>query len=160
MAEPDRRLRFGRDDTGPVLEQMRALTGAGRGWINFEPEVPEDAEVPGVGLFSFMSARGPSIPLCTWVPEGPGRRQKRTPPTLGIQHPSGVRAAARLAERGLALPAGWRVTQDHPKRGLVVSVGGGPGEGAMLEWLLRAGELLSVVPPTGTWDAAVYFSGA
>jgi len=64
MAEPDRRLRFGRDDTAPVLDEMRAMTRAGRGWINFEPEVPEDAEVPGVGLFSFMSARGPSIPLC------------------------------------------------------------------------------------------------
>ncbi|HUZ43269.1 MAG TPA: hypothetical protein VMU63_02615 [Acidimicrobiales bacterium] len=179
MAEPDRRLHFGRDDTDPVLDEMRAMTRAGRGWINIEPEVPEDAEVPGVGLFSFMSARGPSIPLCTWVPEGQGRRQKRTPPSLGIQHPSGVKAAARLAERGLPLPAGWRVTQDHPKRGLVVSVadprplppgasafpgtgagGAGADEAAMLEWLLRAGELLSVVPPTGIWNAAVYFSGA
>ncbi|MHB1444164.1 MAG: hypothetical protein ACYCTI_01980 [Acidimicrobiales bacterium] len=163
MAEPDRRLHFGQDDTAPVLDEMRAMTRAARGWINFEPEVPEDSEVPGVGLFSFMSARGPSIPLCTWVPEGRGRREKRTPPSLGLQHPSGVRAAARLAERGLALPAGWRVTQDHPKRGLVVSVGAGPGgaeEAAMLEWLLRAAELLSVVPPTGMWDAAVYLSGA
>jgi len=69
-----------------------------------------------------------------------------------------VRAAARLAERGLPLPAGWRVTQDHPKRGLVVSAAA--DEAAMLEWLLRAGELLSVVVPTGIWDAAVYLSGA
>lgn len=163
MPEPDRRLHFGRDDTGPVLDQMRDMTTAGQGWINLEPEVPEDAEVPGVGLFSFMSARGPSIPLCTWVPEGRGRREKRRPPSLGVQHPSGVKAAARLAERGLPLPAGWRVTQDHPKRGLVVSAAtaeSGADEAAMLEWLLRAGELLSVVAPTGMWNAAVYLSGA
>ena len=146
---------------------MAELTGSGQGWINFEPEVPEDAEVPGPGLFSFMSARGPVVPLATWMPTRLTRRGRTVPATLGLQHPAGVRAAARLAESGLERPSGWRVTQDHPKRGLVVEVasagpgaGPGPEEAEVLEWLLRAAELLSMVPPTGWWTAAVYLSGA
>lgn len=173
MAEPDRRIRFHRSELGEVLAAMAELSGRGQGWINFEPEVPEDTEVPGPGLFSFMSARGPSIPLATWMPARSTRRGRRVPATLGLQHPAGVRAAARLVESGLERPAGWRVTQDHPKRGLVVVVPGPAGEGASaasaaptpagalaqeLEWLLRAAELLSMVPPTGWWAAAVYLA--
>lgn len=185
MAEPDRRLRFHRSEPGDVLAAMGELTASGRGWINLEPEVPEDTEVPGPGLFSFMSARGPVIPLATWVPPRPTRRGRVVPATLGLQHPAGVRAAARLAEHGLERPPGWRVTQDHPKRGLVVQVpasvpgaadaaeaaddadAGSPGgagpvtaPAAQLEWLLRAAELLSMVPPTGWWVASVYLSDA
>ena len=143
---------------------MAELSAGGRGWINFEPEVPDDTEVPGPGLFAFMSARGPSVPLATWVPAHANRRGRILPATLGLQHPSGTRAAARLAEKGLERPASWRVTQDHPKRGLVVQVpapdGGAAGgaEAAELEWLLRATELLSMVPPTGWWAAAVYLA--
>lgn len=144
---------------------MAELAARGQGWINFEPEVPEDVEVPGPGLFSFMSARGPAVPLATWVPARVTRRGRAVPATLGLQHPAGVRAAARLAEHGLERPGGWRVTQDHPKRGLVVEVSappdaGGAAEAPVLEWLLRAAELLSMVPPTGWWVAAVYLSGA
>jgi len=165
LAEPDRRLRFHRSEPDEALAAMAELSGSGQGWINFEPEVPEDVEVPGPGLFSFMSARGPAVPLATWIPARVTRRGRAVPATLGLQHPAGVRAAARLAEHGLERPPGWRVTQDHPKRGLVVAVGGppgvadsGPDQAQVLEWLLRAAELLSMVPPTGWWAAAVYLS--
>jgi hypothetical protein len=162
LAEPDRRVRFHRSELGEALAAMAELSGSGRGWINFEPEVPEDVEVPGPGLFSFMSARGPAVPLTTWVPARVTRRGRAVPATLGLQHPSGVRAASRLADHGLERAPGWRVTQDHPKRGLVVQLavsgGSGPDDAQVLEWLLRASELLSMVPPTGWWTAAVYLS--
>jgi hypothetical protein len=176
LAEPDRRVRFHRSEPGEALAAMAELAGSGQGWINFEPELPEDVEVPGPGLFSFMSARGPAVPLATWVPARVTRRGRAVPATLGLQHPTGVRAAARLADHGLERPPGWRVTQDHPKRGLVVQlagprgadplsgpadgIGSGPDAAQVLEWLLRAGELLSMVPPTGWWVAAVYLSEA
>jgi hypothetical protein len=139
---------------------MQSISASGRGWINLEPEVPDDADVPGPGLFSFMSARGPAVPLATWLPARRTRRGRPRPATVGIQHPSGTRAMARLTERGLDRPADWRVTQDHPKRGLVVEARGpAPTEAEMLEWVLRAAELLSVLAPTGWWVASVYLSG-
>lgn len=158
MAEPDHRLYFARTETASILERMRAMTEARRGWINFEPDVQADVEVPGVGLFSFISARGPVVPLCTWAAEG-WVRNRRRPPSLGVQHGTGTRATSRLADRGLALPGGWRVSQDHPRRGLVVEVLPTEEVQTMLEWLLRAGQLLSWSPPTGQWSAAVYLDG-
>lgn len=143
----------------PILARMRAMTASRRGWINFEPQVQDDVEVPGVGLFSFMSARGPAVPFCTWVAEREVRGRRRAP-SLGVQHGTGTRAVARLAERGLALPSRWIVSQDHPRRGLVVEVVPVESEEAMLDWLLRAGQLLSWSPPTGTWEADVYLDGA
>lgn len=160
MAEPDLSLRFARDDTSELIGHMGEMSRELRGWVNLEPEVPDDVEVPGAGLFSFMSARGPVVPLATWVPVGRARRERRVPASLGLQHPAGTRAAAQLASRGLAVPAGWRVTQDHPKRGLVVSVVAEADERTMLEWLLQAAELLSLVPPTGMWGARLYRSAA
>lgn len=159
MPPPSLSLRFDAADTEEVLARMRHMTGAGRGWINLEPEVQEDVEVPGVGLFSFMSARGPAIPLCTWSAPRTVRGRRR-PPSLGIQHGTGTRAAARLEERGLAVPRGWRVSQDHPRRGLVVEVTALAQEAQMLGWLLKAATLLSWAPPTGTWYAYVYLDAA
>jgi hypothetical protein len=156
---PSLSLQFHAAGTEEVLARMRRMTAAGRGWINLEPEVQEDVEVPGVGLFSFMSARGPAVPLCTWSAPRTVRGRRR-PPALGIQHGTGTRAVARLAERGLAVPRGWRVSQDHPRRGLVVVVTPAAPEAEMLGWLLRAATLLSWSPPTGTWNAYIYLDGA
>ena len=138
---------------------MARLRDAGRGWINLAPEVPEDEDVTAPGLFSFLSARGPSVPLCTWV--GPHtRRGQPRPAQLGIQHATGTRTAARLDSLGLGVPTGWRVTQDHPRRGLVVDVAFEAADPVVLDWLLDAGRALCPARTTGTWLGEVFDESA
>ena len=134
---------------------MTRLDAAGRGWINLSPEAPDDAEGPGSGMFSFFSARGPAVPLCTWV-AAHQRRGNRRPAQLGIQHPTGTRTAARLDSLGRGVPTGWRVSQDHPRRGLVIDVALDEPDAAVLAWLLDAGDALCGVDVTGAWLADVY----
>jgi hypothetical protein len=75
---------------------------------------------------------------------------------LGLQHPAGSKAKPLLAEWGHPVPTGWIVVQDHVRKGLVVSVPAGVTPGEALSWLLRAAKLLSTIPLTGRWRAAVY----
>jgi hypothetical protein len=75
---------------------------------------------------------------------------------LGILHQSGPKAARALAESGVAVPEGWVVLSDHPRRGLVVAVHPDSAPLDVLDWLLRAGAALTRVPLTGAWQAAVY----
>ena len=75
---------------------------------------------------------------------------------LGLQHPAGSKAKPLLAELGNAVPEGWVVVQDHVRKGLVVAVPGDVGAEVALAWLLRAARLLSTIPLTGGWRAAVY----
>ena len=138
---------------------MSRLRAAGRGWINLAPEVPEEEEVPAPGLFSLLSARGPAVPLCTWV--GPHtRRGQLRPAQLGIQHATGTRTAARLDGLGLGVPSGWRVRQDHPRRGLVVDVMLDAADADVLDWLLDAGQALCPVTTTGAWLGDVFDESA
>lgn len=159
MADPDEEIQF--DEAAPtqVVLRMAQRTEAGRGWINLLPEIHEDVEVPpSGGLFSFLSARGPSIPLATWSAgalgkRGPGRA------SIGLQHAGGPKALARLAEVGLVRPPGWTKVQDHPRRGLVITVPPGEDHEDVLHWLLSAAHALSAVPLTGDWLARVYSGG-
>ncbi len=75
---------------------------------------------------------------------------------IGLQHPSGSKAKPLLAELGHAVPDGWVVVQDHVRKGLVVGVPGEVEPAVALSWLLRAAQLLSTIPLTGGWRAAVY----
>ena len=159
MARPAEELRFERGSPERALDWMRRLHEAGRGWVNFSPEVPEDAEVPSDGLFSFLSARGPAVPLCTWVAPHLSRGRTR-PAQLGVQHATGTKAAARLDGIGLTVPTGWRVSQDHPRRGLVVDVAIDATDTVVLDWLLGAGAALCPIAMTGAWLSAVYDESA
>lgn len=153
------RLRFALPEVSGVLERMTRMTAERRGWANFQPEVPDDVDVPQSGLFGVFAARGPAVPLCTWVVESERRGQRR-PPSLGIQHSTGTRAAARLSDNGRPVPAGWRVSQDHPRRGLVVDVLAAAEPAAILDWLLVAGAALCPLPLTGWWQAVLYDEAA
>jgi hypothetical protein len=139
----------------PVVERMAELTAAMAGWINVQAGIdPEDAPRADAGLFGLFSGRGPVV--ATWTAPVPRRRGPPEPASVGIQHPAGPRAVSRLAESGLPVPAGWRVLQDHPRRGLVIAVTPDTPPADVLAWLLDATARLSGVPVTGEWRASVY----
>jgi len=145
------------EDSSKVLDVMAELTAAHDGWINLHPQVrPEDEPPPRSGLTTLLLA-GPvhDIPVCTWV-AGKLTRQGPQPVSIGVQHAAGARVLARLVSAGLALPDGWALVQDHPRRGLVVTPASDAGNEAVLDWLLEAGAILSVVRLTGDWQAEVH----
>ncbi|MCU1454677.1 MAG: hypothetical protein JWN46_2823 [Acidimicrobiales bacterium] len=152
---PPDELVFDEDDLAPAVDRMAAMAEHGSGWVNFLPEVPEDAEVPrGGGLFTIFTARGPAVPLATWTPASRAKPDARM--EMGIEHGSGPQALARLAEHQLALPPGWRKRSDHPKRGLVVDAPGTTDLDDALWWLLAASHVLARAPLTGEWLAQLH----
>lgn len=134
---------------------MVALAAAGRGWVNLSPGLDLDAAPPPRSTLGRMfSGRGPTVPLATWAPA-----QDRDPSTAGIEHGEGPGAAALLAEARTPVPDGWRVLQDHPKRGFVVAIPAATTTeelDTVLRWLLRAAGALCAWPRTGEWRAMVY----
>lgn len=136
---------------------MGELAAAGTGWVNVQPGI-DAGDVPPAqaGLFAVFSGRGPVVPVATWTAGAQRRRAAPEPESVGIQHPAGPGAARRLADAGLAPPAGWRLLQDHPRRGLVLAVAPGTAHADVLTWLLRATAALSAVPVTGDWRATVH----
>ena len=150
---PAAEVEFDEGDLTPILDLMAELTAATAGWINFSPAVEAGYDTPPRTLFAqIFSANGEKVPLSTWsAPTRPGGRA-----TVGIEHGSGPKALARLAEHDLALPPGWLKLNDHPRRGLVVVTGGGSSDADVLWWLLAASHTLSVVPLTENWLASVY----
>lgn len=146
--------------TAAVLDRMEELSEAHDGWFNLLPGVPEEEVEPApAGIFSslFSSTQAP-VSMCTWMPAGRGRRSAGQ--SIGILHPRGRFAASQLASLGVPVPSGWRVLQDHARRGLIVLPSGGASASEVLDWMLRAGAALAVVPLTGTWQARVYLPGA
>jgi hypothetical protein len=152
MARAPLVVEFHEDRRAQVVEHMATIAAAGKGWVNLSPGLDmDDAPSPQSPLGSIFSSRGPTVPLATWTPA-----QGREPATIGIEHGEGPKAEDMLAETGVPVPEGWRVVQDHPKRGIVVQVPGGTGEDAMLDWLLRAAGVLCAWPRTGEWRALCY----
>jgi hypothetical protein len=54
------------------------------------------------------------------------------------------------------VPEGWKVTQDHPRRGLVAEVPADADNRTVVDWLLRAAAAVCQIPSTGRWQAAVH----
>lgn len=136
--------------TGPLAEQHA-------GWVTLLPDVPADYEPsqPLGPIASMVASSRYEVPVATWVAGAVGRRGLK-PDSLGIQHSTGAGAVRRLAEEGAPVPHGWRLVQDHPRRGLIVEPPLGTSLADMLQWLVRAGALLSKVPFTGRWHAEVH----
>ena len=127
--------------TPPDMTEVVDALARGAQWVNLQPAI-DPAELPPprsfvVGLFG---NQGPLVPFCTW------HRGERM---AGIQHASGPKLVRRID-----VPAGWRVTQDHPKRGLVVEVPGGVGDAEVLGWLVRVAAPLG--PTADLWVAEVH----
>jgi hypothetical protein len=148
--------------TPPAIDRvtgyLRHLTEAGQGWINLLPgvELDEDErQTMPPGLFSLFSNRQPPVTMCTLMPARPSRRAFDGV-TVGVLHPTGGKAVARLAEAGVAVPEGWLLRQDHPRRGLVLLTRHGAPEVDVISWALRAGTALCRKEMTGDWQAVVY----
>jgi hypothetical protein len=152
-----RYVEFQPDRAEEVIAAMEAVGEAGAGWVNLEPAVEaEDIAAGGSGTFALFSGRGPIVPLATWTPARTQRRGRREPAMIGLQHPAGSRAKPLLAELSHPVPDGWIVVQDHVRKGLVLTLPDGVSAADALGWVLRAARLLSTVPLTGQWRAAVY----
>ncbi|MDP1819709.1 MAG: hypothetical protein Q8K58_07405 [Acidimicrobiales bacterium] len=126
---------------GDVDELLPLLDGAV--FANLSPGVDTD-EVPSrSGLGELFGNRGPVVPLATW-----------TPGEIGLQHAAGQRTAKLLGERGCAVPEGWYVVSDHPKRGLVLRTYQAPST-ETVPWLVQAATVLCPLPIVGPWVALV-----
>jgi hypothetical protein len=91
----------------------------------------------------------------TLMPPRPSRRASEGV-TVGLMHPTGAKAVARLAEAGSAVPPGWIVRQDHARRGIVLLAPHGTPAADIVDWLVRAGTALCRREMTGEWQAVVY----
>jgi len=141
------------DEVAQVVDRMAALAD-GSGWIVLDAAVmSEDAPPPSL-LGGLFSGRGPEAPEASWVPGEPGRRRPE-PLSVGIRHAAGPKAVRLLAGAGVAVPAGWRVVQDNPRRGLVIQVPATAPHAEVLRWLLDAGTALATIPRTGRWRARI-----
>jgi hypothetical protein len=141
----------------PVVARMTLMAGNRQGWVNLTPGLDVDVPPPTRStLANIFGARGPDVPLGTWAAP---TRNDREPSTVGIHHGRGPKVVQRLASEGLALPDGWRILQDHPKRGLVCAVPATTDQAeldSVLDWLLRATGALCPIPRTGEWRALCY----
>jgi hypothetical protein len=145
-------------DVDRVALQLARLTEAGDGWINLLPGVDmDDAQRPTAptGLFGLFGTRQPPVTMGTLMPPKPVRRATDGV-TIGLLHPTGGKAIARLREAGVDLPQSWAMRQDHARRGLVVQAAVGTPEVEVINWAVRAGTALCREEMTGRWQAVVY----
>jgi hypothetical protein len=144
---------FRANAAGPVVAAMGEVASSG-GWLKLQPAIDEDDAAYVRDRPAIFSGRGPTVPVCTWVP-GERTRKGEEYVAVGIEHGSGPKAAERLADAGVAVPQGWAVLQDNPRRGFVVATLPSEDPAAVLAWLLDAAQVLSPVPFTGEWRAFV-----
>ena len=141
-----------------VVDAMSDLVTELAGWVTFEPPLDADAPPPvRPSWLDVFSARGPVIPDASWVP-GERKGDRVTPLSIGLRHPSGGRAIPRLIEAGRAVPDGWRMVADRPKRGLVLEArpGADVDADATLDWMFEALAALTPMPLTGLWRATFH----
>lgn len=150
-------LEFDPSAIDEVVDRMARLAAAEDGWVNLLPGVlDEDTEDPRrpSALSSLLGSAQSPVTMGTWMPARHGRRARGV--TLGIMHPRGRRAVAQLEAVGIPLPEGWRVRQDHNRRGLIVLPPESAPHADVLAWALKAGAALSTAPLTGSWQARIY----
>jgi len=138
-----------------ALAELRQL---GDGWMNLLPGVPEGAAEPEpAGLFAIFGNRAAPVTMATVIPPKAERRAGEGV-SVGIMHPTGPKAVARLREAGVEVPDGWVVRQDHARRGLVFRTPPTAPDNEILTFAVRAGDALCLVATTGRWQAVVYRS--
>ncbi|HEY1828884.1 MAG TPA: hypothetical protein VGG38_01445 [Acidimicrobiales bacterium] len=150
---------FSPPDVSRVSAYLETLGEAGDGWINLLPGVElaeEDQPSASPGLFGILfGSKTPPVTMGTLMPPKLTRRQFDGV-TIGLMHPTGNKAVARLSGLGVPLPTGWVVRQDHARRGLVIRTALGTPTGDVVQWTVRAGTALCREELTGRWQAIVY----
>jgi hypothetical protein len=147
---------FSAHDDPELVARMAEVEATGTGWINVVPVIEEEHEPPPPGPFAFLGGSTHQVPTVTWVP---GKHQPdgtTKPTTVGLQHAAGPHLAWKLRDLGLPLPDGWRITQDHPRRGLVAQVPSGADNKEVMDWLLGLAAAVCAVPATGRWEVSVH----
>lgn len=148
-----KQVEFRSDDPTEIINYMTLISTARDGWINVLPE--KDAE-EGTGTLGFLTLFGggsSGVTMFTWKPE-PDDQQGARHVTVGITHATGRRVAAQLVP--FTIPENWIVKQDHPQRGLVLSIPDREPHERVLDWALRTLADLSPFARAGTWRADVY----
>ncbi|HEV3281788.1 MAG TPA: hypothetical protein VG032_09315 [Acidimicrobiales bacterium] len=149
-------LEFVAHDDPSLLTHMRKVAADRTGWINVKPIIDEEHTPAGPGPFAFLGGSTHKVPTVTWMPGRQAANGAKKPTTVGIQHAAGTHLAWKLRDIGMPLPDGWRVTQDHPRRGLVAQVPADADDEAVMHWLLSAATFASAVPTTGRWTASIH----
>ena len=149
-------LEFVARDDSRLLEYMAEVAAARTGWINVRPVIEEEHEPPEPGPFAFLGGSTHKVPTVTWMPGKRSGDGTLKPTRVGLQHATGPHLAWKLRDAGLALPEGWRISQDHPRRGLVASVPADADDGFVMDWLLRAAAFACMVASTERWTASIH----
>ena len=156
--QPKEKFEFTPPDLALACAALARVRQDGDGWINLLPGVPEDsvkAAEPSAGLFAMFGNRVSPVTMATLIPPKADRRETEGV-SVGLMHPTGGKAIARLALAGIDLPEGWLVRQDHVRRGLVLRTAAHASEEEIVAWSVEAGEALCLVETTGRWQAVVY----
>ena len=144
MATRHRTFSFSSTDIEGIVSEMVvfARDADGRRWLNVVPDADESEIHTGSGLWRAFSSRGPVIPQLTWFPahEHRGRPQ---PAQVGLAHATGKDAVIRLEAQGVPTPAGWHLTQDHQKRGIIFWLDDGVSPRSIIEFAMPALRQLS-----------------
>ena len=108
-------IEFTPPEVDGVADALRTLREAGSGWVNLMPGINEDAEDlhPRAGLFAFFGNQAAPVTMTTVMPPKKDRRDTEGL-TVGIMHPTGGKAVARLAEAGVTLPEGGPYARTMP----------------------------------------------
>ena len=140
-----------------VAGELAALRVAGGGWINLLPGIDEEASDvhPRAGLFAFFGNNAAPVTMTTLMPPKKDRSETEGV-TVGLMHPTGDKAVARLAEAGVPVPDGGMVRQDHARRGRLLRTPVAVSELDVIAWSVRAGTALCRAEMTGRWRAVVY----
>jgi hypothetical protein len=150
-------IEFTPPESGSVADALQTLRAAGDGWINLMPGIDEEASDihPRAGLFAFFGNTAAPVTMTTLMPPKKDRRETEGL-TIGVMHPTGSKAVARLAEAGVTIPDDWVVRQDHARRGLLVRTPAVVAEPDVVTWSVRAGTALCRAEMTGRWRAVIY----
>ncbi len=148
-----KRVEFDAEEPAEIVGYMNLIADARDGWINLIAELGDDERSTTLGFMALFGGGSTGVTMCTWKPERAeesGRREV----SLGISHETGRRFSALLPP--VAIPENWGIKQDHPQRGLVLSVPDSEPHERVLDWALHALRALSLPARIEKWRADVY----
>ena len=150
-------IEFTPPEIAGVAVELASLREVGDGWVNLLPGIVGGAvqlEQPA-GIFAFFGTRQPPVTMATVMPAHPSQLHVEGM-SVGLMHPTGNHAVARLADAGVTVPEGWVVRQDHARRGLVLRTSPEAPPASIVNWCVEAGTALCRADMTGRWQAVVY----